>query len=166
MILSGTSVTDNSGKQILTTSGSILNYQEFYRNNEIALSSSSNGTHWSVTYNKLYSSSVSYLIVKVKLSMTVRYNGNCGHGISWNGSFDTNQCIDYRFDNWDPTDNCVFGIASNTSLGAGNQSIEIRWIPADGGSNLPSYYENPSGGRNDGRRRAHGSVIHVWEVKV
>jgi hypothetical protein len=166
MILSGTSVQDNTGKNLLRTSGSILNYEMFFRNNEISLSSSSNGTHWTVTYNKLYGSSVSYLIVKTKLAMTDRYNGNCGHGISWNGNFDTNQCLDYRFDNWNPTNNHVFGLATNTSLGSGNVSIAIRWVPNDGGSNLPSYWENPGNGRADSRRRANGSVIHVWEVKV
>lgn len=166
MILSGTSLTDNAGKQLLGTSGSILNYEEFYRNNEISLSASSNGTHWTVTYTKLYGASVSYLIVKTKIAMTARYNGNCGHGISWNGSFDSTQFIDYRFDNWDPTNNSVFGISQNKTLAAGNISIAIRWIPSDGGSNLPSYYENPSGGRSDSRRRAWGSTLHVWEVKL
>lgn len=166
MILGATTVTDNSGKTVLTTSGSILKYEEFYRNGEIALSTSNNGTHWTVTFNKLYNSSTSYLIVKVKLAMAMRYNGNSGHGIAWNGSFDSNQNIDYRFDNLDYSDNPVFGIAENKSLGAGNQSIAIKWIPADGSSNLPSYYENPGNGRGDSRRRANGSVIQVWEVKL
>lgn len=161
MILSGTTVTDNSGKIVVRESGSVLNIAMLTNDTEASLSSSSNGVHWTTTYTKLYGT-YTKLVIQSKLSMCQCYNGNCGHYISVGGV--TKYAFDYEYDSWCNSDNKVHGSAEWTGLPAGSTTITIGWSPADGGSNLPSYYQNPVGGRVDGRRRPNGSRILIWEV--
>jgi hypothetical protein len=161
MILTGTTVTDNSGKIILRESGSVVNATVLSRDTEVSLSSSSNGVHWTTSYTKLYGSATN-LIVLPKISMANCYNGNCGHYISVGGV--VKYGFDYVYDSWCQSDNRVHFTATWTGLSAGANTIIMGWQPADGGSNLPSYYENPVQGRTDGRRRANGSRVAIWEV--
>ena len=161
MILTNTTVTDNSGNTIVRTSGTVVNVGYFARDTEQSLSSSTNGTHWSVSYTKLYGS-YTKLVVMAKLAMAQCYNGNCGHYIEVGGV--RNNSFNYDYDSWCNSDNAVHGTSEYTGLTAGGTTIKIGWQPNDGSSNLPSYWENPSGGRTDSRRRPNGSRIVVWEI--
>jgi hypothetical protein len=163
MRMTGTELQTTSGNAVLLTSGSCVNIGYFSNNTEVALSSSSNGTHWTVTYNKQYGTQTK-LIVHLKLAMSNCYNGNCGHYIEVGGT--RNYSFNYDYDSWCQSDNPVTGTGEWTGLAAGNTTIKVGWAPNDGSSNLPSYYENPSGGRGDSRRRANGSRIVIWEIVV
>ncbi len=161
MKLTATQVQDNSGNPILLTSGSCVGTYVMSRDTEQALSSSSNGVHWTTSFTKKYGA-VTKLVVMAKLAMAQCYNGNCGHYIEVGGT--RNYSFNYDYDSWCNSDNAVYGTSQYTGLNAGTVTITIGWVPNDGSSNLPSYYENPSGGRADSRRRPNGSRIVVWEI--
>ena len=166
MILTQSTVTDNSGNVVLRTTGSVVACTTLTNTTEVALSTSTNGTHWSTSVTKQYGA-YTKLIVELRLAMAQCYNGNCGHWISVDGTRHYDNAkgyFDYRYDVWQNSDNHVHGIGEWTGLAAGTKAIVVGWTPADGSSNLPSYYENPGNGRTDSRRRAQQTKIVVWEV--
>lgn len=166
MILTATTLTDNSGNVVLRTTGSVVACTTLTNTTEIGLGVETSGVHWTTAVTKLYGS-YTKLIVEVRLAMCQNYNGNSGNYVSVDGTRHYDNAkgwFDYRFSVWENGDNHVHGIAEWTGLSAGSKTIVVGWQAADGGGNRPSYFQNPSTGRQDSRRPAQHSKIVVWEV--
>jgi len=166
MILTSAGITDNSGNFVVANNkGQVLNTVYFELTGETAVNTGANVTYWSSSFTKLYSSTVSDLYVYAMISGTGRYSGTTGEYVNVGG---TNYYeYTYWYDGWSTADYRFWGQRRITGLNAGSTSISFGHTANDGGGGNRAFdYFNPSGGRNDGRRRPQNSYIYVYEIKA
>jgi hypothetical protein len=162
--LTATELQNNSGNTLVRTVGSLVKVQTLVHAPRSSVSDSSDGVLFTVTYNKLYDSSRSNLIIKLDCRGTSPYSGVCGPYLGVAGN--RNYGYSYLYSNGAEM-TMLHGIAQFTGIGAGNQTITVGWSANNGGGGeRPFQILNPNAGEFDGRFRDQDSTVTVWEYTI
>jgi hypothetical protein len=164
MILTSTGITDNSGNVLVRDSGSVVNVTRLnYPAGDVGLSETSSGTMWTTSVTKIGGTETN-LLVMARLTGHGPSSGVCGTYLQI-GSVRSYQ-FTYIYDSWGQADYSFRGVDTFTGLAAGSQTVTVGWAPLDGTAQRPFIYFNASGGSGDGRRRAQGSNIVIFEIRA
>lgn len=164
MILTSGGITDNSGNVLVRDSGSVVNVTRLnYPAGNVGVSGSANGTLWSTSVTKI-SGAETNLLVMARLTGHGPASGVCGTYLQI-GSVRSYQ-FTYIYDSWAQADYSFRGVDTFIGLAAGSQTVTVGWSPLDGTSQNPFNIFNASGGSGDGRRRAQGSNIVIFEIRA
>jgi hypothetical protein len=149
----------------------MFNYNVYYNTTRTSISSATSYDLWSVTFNKL--SSTSIIVVEGVLHFREEFNSEIGMFCKYGTSGNVYNGMPYMSvgDNTsaatDPSVDTTQYIASFISgyTTTGSQTFTIGWAAANGSSNRPSPIWNPKN-QDDGRIRPdNGSIMYIWEVE-
>ena len=153
----------------LGVSGVPFNTTMFTNNTRTGLSATNNFTLWSVTYNKL--SSTSILIAQVHLAFRESVNGEVGFFIKYGTSAQTFTGCSYMENGGtnggqDSSIDAkqIFNSRITGYTTTGSQTFSIGWNSNNAGNNTPSFIWNPTN-TDDNRGRSPGSTLIVWEME-
>jgi hypothetical protein len=162
--LGATQITDSSGQALVRSSGSLINVSTLVYTPQVSISPAGDATLFSVTYNKILSSSASDLVIKLDCRGCGPYSGVCGTYLSVAGV--RNYSYSYLYSNGSEM-TMLHGIANWTGVAAGNNTITVGWYAYTGGTGeAPFSILNPNAGQTDSRFRDQDSTITVWEYKI
>jgi hypothetical protein len=163
MKLTSTGIETNAGQPIIRANGSLINTSVITFTGEVSHGSSANGTLLTGSYTKIGGTETN-LIAIACINGNGRSAGVCGTYLEIGGV--RSYTFTYMYDNWSSADQAIEGHDIFTGLTSGAKTITVGWSAADGGSNQPWSYTNPSGGRTDSRHRAQNSYIAIFEVRA
>lgn len=161
----------SQNKLLTELRGGMFNFNVYYNNTRTSLPQVSSYDLWSVTFNKL--SSTSIIVVEgvlhfrenqnAEIGMFCRYgtSGNVYNGMPYTAYGDnttTSTTADV-----DSTQYIASYISGYTTTGA--QTFTIGWAAANGSANYPSTIWNPKNQDDTRTRPDNGSIMYVWEVE-
>ena len=163
-ILTATEIQNNSSQTQIRTVGSLINISTLVYTPQVSISTSADGTLFSVTYNKILGPTRSNLIIKLDCRGCGPYSGVCGTYLSVAGV--RNYSYSYLYSNGSEM-TMLHGVAIWTSVAAGNNTITVGWAAQTGGSGeAPFTILNPNAGQTDARFRDQDSTVTVWEYTI
>ena len=162
--LLSTSITNSSNQVLIRSTGSLIKVDTLVYTPQVSISTATDATLFSVTYNKILSSSASDLVIKLDCRGCGPYSGVCGTYLSVAGV--RNYSYSYLYSNGSEM-TMLHGIAVWDGVAAGNNTITVGWYSADGSSGQSPFKTlNPNAGTTDGRFRDQDSTITVWEYTI
>jgi hypothetical protein len=149
----------------------MFNYNVYYNTTRTSISAASSYDLWSVTFNKL--SSTSTIVVEGVLHFREQLNTEVGMFCRYGTSGNVYNGMPYMSVG-DNTANATSADINTTQYIAsyisgytttGSQTFTIGWSSANGSSNRPSSIWNPNNSDDNRTRAESGSIMYIWEVE-